>query len=126
VGDSIQQTIEGGQQILQHNILKWYEQNKFQLSLSKTHIGIFSNRKRDSYYNVSVNNIRIESKHTLNLLGLTLATAAKANKTIFLMSKMEKVMNVEEALTTYKSIIRPILEYCPSLFLLTAEKTAKP
>jgi len=113
---------------LMREVSNWYSNNLLQLNLSKTQYCIFSNRKVEDFYQIQINNLKIESKHSLNLLGVILdselsltpqanATASKANKMVYLLSKLKKYMTVENSLKTYKSLIRPIVEYCSSLYL---------
>jgi hypothetical protein len=45
-----------------------------------------------------------------------------AAKLVYLFSKFRRFLNVEQSLNTYKSIIRPVLEYCPSILLATSDK----
>ena len=42
----------------------------------------------------------------------------KANRLTYLLTKIRKYLNREQAVTVYKSTIRPVLEYCSSLFLV--------
>ena len=84
---------------LMREVSNWYSNNLLQLNLSKTQYCIFSNRKVEDFYQIQINNLKIESKHSLNLvildseLSLTHqanATASKANKMVYLLSKLKK------------------------------------
>ena len=44
-------------------------------------------------------------------------TATKANKIVYLLSKLKKYMNVEDSLKTYEILIRSILEYCSAIYM---------
>ena len=107
---------------------QWYNRNLLTLNINKTQFCIFSNRKIKEYYHITHGNTNIESTLSTNVLGVHLdtdlsfnthaiETAKKANKKIYLISKIKKYLTVDDALKAYKTYVRPILEYCSALYL---------
>lgn len=73
--------------------------------------------------------MKIQCQDRLTILGVTLdpkltfnlhidKITAKANSLTYLFTKIRKYLNVDQSTLTYKSIIRPTLEYCPSILLV--------
>ena len=114
-------------------INNWYSRNSLQLNLSKTQFVVLSNRQSFGACKLSIGSHTIQSVDSIKLLGteldhkLTFSNHVKrmVNKTtglLHLLGKLRKYLNVEQALQTYKSIIKPHLEYCPSLLLNLCSK----
>ena len=115
---------------------EWYESHLLKLNIDKTQFCIFSNRNIKEYYHINFHNTKVESQLSINVLGVTLdtnlsfqthatETATKANKIVYLLSKLKKYMNVEDSLKTYKILIRPILEYCSAIYLDATQKVTE-
>ena len=114
----------------------WYHSHLLRLNIEKTQLCIFSNRNIKNSYHINFQNSKIETKLSIKVLGVTLdtdlsfhihanETATKANKVVYLLSELRKYMNVEESLRTYKILIRPILEYCSSIYLEGTQKNIR-
>ena len=99
-------------------------------------INVFSDWNIKEYYHINFHNTNVESQFSINVLGVTLdtnlsfqthatGTATKANKIVYLLSKLKKYMNVEDSLKTYKILIRPILEYCSAIYLDVTQRSQK-
>ena len=127
IGQTVQQSVHSCSQLL-HSVNKWYGENLLQLNFSKTQYCIFTNREVPEKQTMVIDNAPIHSTNTLSLLGVTLDSgltfkqhvdnlSSKANSLIHLTSKFKKVLNIEQSVKVYTSIIRPILEYCSSILL---------
>ena len=132
--NSISHTLDLSKSLLQ-NVSNWYRQNGLLLNLDKTQFCIFSNRKILGTHNLSIGSIKIQSQPNLKILGVILDSnltftsqieniTKKSNKLLYLISRAKKYMNVEQALTAYKTTIRPILEYCFSIYMLNSQKNS--
>ena len=128
---NLENSLSASEALLQQ-ALTWYQHNLFQLNISKTEFCIFSNRKVDSTYFLTVNNTKIKSNDTLMVFGVLLDTklsftphvnslCRKASSLIYLFSKFRHYLNIEQARLAYTSIVRPALEYCSSLILNTSQ-----
>ena len=135
VGDSIEDSMKNCSLQL-HDINTWYLENYMTLNFKKTQLCVFSNRKILSKPEIHINGCMIKIQDNLNILGITLDPlltfsphiknmVSKANKLIHLSSKLHKFLNVEQAIALFKSIVRPTLEYCPSLLLHISSKNSQ-
>ena len=52
-------------------------------------------------------------------------TATKANKIVYLLSKLKKYMNVEDSIKTYEILIRSILGCCSAIYLDATQKVTE-
>ena len=127
-----QHSLECCSQLL-NKVRTWYANNFLQLNLKKTEYCIFSNRKVSKNYTIKVDDTNIQLHANLRLLGVILDSGltlnqhvsklcSKANSLIYLSSKFNNFLNVEQRLEVYTSIIRPHLEYCSSLLLGCSQK----
>jgi hypothetical protein len=133
-GRTIEQSAKNGEQLMQQ-VQGWYQNNMLQLNFSKVKYCIFSNRQSASTPTINLENTCISPDKTLSLLGVTLdshltfdhhisAMCAKTSRLVYLTSKFRKYLNVDEALRTYSTIVRPCLEYCPSLLLNISQRNS--
>lgn len=131
-GSSLERSLVASEDLLRQ-VSSWYKNNLLQLNLSKTQFCIFSNRKIDNNYSITVSDTKIQSVGTLSVLGVQLdselsfaphidSVCRKASSLVYLSSKFRKYLNVEQARLAYTSIVRPVLEYCSSLFLNTSQR----
>jgi hypothetical protein len=133
-GSTVEQSVTKCKLLLQQ-VATWYQGNLLQLNLDKTQFCIFSNRKILSSHSIQVSDTIIQSGHSMSLLGVKIdselsfsphieSLSKRANGLVYLTSRFRRYLNVEQAKLTYTSIVRPILEYCSSLFLTTSQKNA--
>jgi hypothetical protein len=131
-GSTIDQSVARCENLL-HQVQNWYQKNCLQLNFSKIQFCTFSNRSVSDAHSITINSTEIRPSNTLTLLGVTLDSSlsfnphvtnlvSKASKLIYLTSKFRKYLNVEQALKAYTAIVRPSLEYCPSILLDTTQK----
>lgn len=109
--------------------LNWYKSNNFTVNLSKTALCVFTNRQSlPTTSKITNADTVIHCQNNLTLLGVTLdpkllfsqhirKITAKASQVLYLLSRLRQYLNMDQLKTAYQSLVRPILEYCPSLLL---------
>lgn len=115
---------------------EWYTNNLLQLNLPKTQCCIFSNRNiNTTNVCLTVNSTDIPISNCIHLLGThidskltftpqVMGMVSRTTRLLYILVKIRQYLNVEQAVQTYKSTIRPLLEYCPSILLnLTTKNT---
>lgn len=108
------------------DVAKWYRDYGYTLNIDKTKSLIISKRSANFTLPLRLKDIVIFPEPRLRLLGFTLNTnlsfldhanlqISKINSLVFAMRKIRHLLNTEDALLNYKAIMRPILEYYPSV-----------
>lgn len=133
---SPQITVSKASKLITH-MASWYDKNNLMLNLGKTSLCIFTNRDTNlSSYSITISDVAIKNQDHLMVLGVVLdpkltfhkhidKAIAKSNSLIYLFTKIRKYLDTDQAALTYKSIIRPVLEYCPSLLLILSTQSER-
>lgn len=116
----------------------WYNNHNLTLNISKTQFLLLTNKNNNTTATtcLTCKNVSIPPSSSIKLLGVEIDSrlaytnhisdlTKKANKLIYLLAKTRRFLTTEQALTTYTSIIRPILEYCPTLLLNLSLKLSR-
>jgi hypothetical protein len=111
----------------------WYRCNGYSLNLGKTQLCVFTNSDVANNLSVDCQGCLINNSKSLKLLGVTidqrltfydqaLSMISKSNRALFILSKLRSFLNLNQFVKAYKVYVRPLLEYCSSLFLGCSEK----
>ena len=105
-------------------LTNWLETNRLSLNLKKTHIMIFGNtrRKNDSTLNISIQGTKLDIVQHTKFLGIILDSALswknhiiylsqKISKSLGILAKARKLLNVDTLRQLYFSFLFPYLSY---------------
>jgi hypothetical protein len=107
-------------------IVKWLNNNKLSLNVSKTNYMIMTSRNKthdNSNYTISINGCAIDRVHETTFLGIIIDDKltwkshidfieSKVSKSIGILLRARKLLYTECLLTLYNNLIKPYFTYC--------------
>jgi Reverse transcriptase (RNA-dependent DNA polymerase) len=111
-----------------NSLCLWCQENLMELNINKCHVVRFHRTKSPIIFDYHLHNIGLESRNSVRDLGVTFDTSLDftlhvnniTNKALQMLGFMKRVTNDFSDLlaikTLYCSLVRPHLEYCPSVW----------
>ena len=116
---------------------KWFRANKLALNVSKTNFMIFSNKKCDDNYSVSINGMEITRVYVTKFLGVFMDSQLnwsdhisvikrKMAKNVSVMNRVRHLLSSSALYSLYCTLILPYLNYCCVVWGNTYKTSLRP
>ena len=110
----------------------WFAVNKLSINVSKTNFILFGNRKQNEDLDITINNVKIDRVYVTKFLGVLIDSNLnwkehidginnKISKSIAIIYKASKILNINSLYTLYCTLILPYLNYCIEIWGNTNE-----